>query len=82
MASLPFKLKGKTLYIAGHRVWLGALVRRLAAENVELLTRQRSEIDLRGQAAVDQWLAARPARHLSSCRQGGGIAANAPSSSN
>jgi GDP-L-fucose synthase len=38
---------------------LGALVRRLAAENVELLTRQRNEIDLRGQAAVDQWLAAR-----------------------
>ena len=31
MASLPFELKGKTVYVAGHRGMVGsALVRRLA----------------------------------------------------
>ena len=44
MASLPFELKGKTVYVAGHRGMVGsALVRRLAAENVELLTATRSD---------------------------------------
>jgi nucleoside-diphosphate-sugar epimerase len=53
MASLPFELKGKTVYVAGHRGMVGsALVRRLAAENVELLTATRDEADLRDQAAV------------------------------
>jgi GDP-L-fucose synthase len=45
MASIPFELKGKTIYVAGHRSMVGsALVRRLTAENVELLTVLRSEI--------------------------------------
>jgi GDP-L-fucose synthase len=53
MATVPFKLKGKTVFVAGHRGMVGAaLVRRLAQENVELLTVGRSEIDLRDQAAV------------------------------
>ena len=53
MASLPFDLKGKTVYVAGHRGMVGAaLLRRLAAEDVELLTATRSEVDLRDQAAV------------------------------
>ena len=57
MASLPFELAGKTVYVAGHRGMVGsALVRRLAAENVELLTASRSEADLRDQAAVNKWL--------------------------
>ena len=44
MASLPFELACKTVYVAGHRGMVGAaLVRRLAAENVELLTATRSE---------------------------------------
>ena len=44
MASLPFELKGKTVYVAGHRGMVGsALVRRLAAENVELLMATRGE---------------------------------------
>jgi nucleoside-diphosphate-sugar epimerase len=59
MASLPFELKGKTVYVAGHRGMVGsALVRRLAAENVELLTAARSEADLRDQAADNRWFAA------------------------
>ena len=37
--SIPFELKGKTVFVAGHRGMVGsALVRRLAAEDVELLT--------------------------------------------
>ena len=59
MASTPFELKGKTVYVAGHRGMVGAaLVRRLAAENVELLTATRNEVELRDQAAVNKWFAA------------------------
>ena len=48
MASLPFELKGKTVYVAGHRGMVGsALVRRLAREGVELLTASCGEADLR-----------------------------------
>ena len=55
MASTPFELKGKTVYVAGHRGMVGAaLVRRLAAENVELLTATRNEVELRDQAAVNK----------------------------
>ena len=57
MASLPFELAGKTVYVAGHRGMVGSvLVRRLAAKNVDLLTASRSEADLRDQAAVNKWL--------------------------
>ena len=48
MASIPFELKGKTVYVAGHRGMVGsALVRRLAQEGIELLTATRRELDLR-----------------------------------
>ncbi len=59
MAGTPFELKGKTVFVAGHRGMVGAaLVRRLAQEGVELLTVGRSEVDLRDQAAlrVGHWL--------------------------
>ena len=37
MASTPFELDGKTVFVAGHRGMVGgALVRRLAQENVAL----------------------------------------------
>jgi hypothetical protein len=39
MAGTPFELKGKTVFVAGHGGMVGgALVRRLAQENVELQT--------------------------------------------
>ena len=60
MASLPFELKGKTVYVAGHRGMVdSALVGSLAREGVELLTAGRSEADLRDQAAVNKWFAIR-----------------------
>ena len=53
MAGTPFDLNGKTVFVAGHSGMVGsALVRRLASENVELLTASHRELDLRDQAAV------------------------------
>ena len=78
MASLPFELTGKTVYVAGHRGMVGsALVRRLARKNVELLTASRSEADLRDQAAVNQWFATRrPQVVFLAAAKVGGIVAN------
>jgi len=78
MASPPFELKGKSVFVAGHRGMVGgALVRRLAQENVELLTVTRSEVDLRDQAAVTKWFAAkRPQFVFLAAAKVGGIVAN------
>src|SRR5260221_12585883 len=78
MARTPFELKGKTVFVAGHRGMVGAaLVRRLAQENVELLTAGRSEVDLRDQAAVFGWFAkARPQVVFLAAAKVGGIVAN------
>jgi GDP-L-fucose synthase len=73
-----FELKGKTVFVAGHRGMVGAaLVRRLAKEGVELLTVGRSEMDLRDQAAVSDWFAAkRPQAVFLAAAKVGGIVAN------
>ena len=78
MAGVPFELKGKTVYVAGHRGMVGsALVRRLAREDVELLTVTRSELDLRDQAAVFGWFAAnKPQAVFLAAATVGGINAN------
>ena len=78
MARTPFELKGKTVFVAGHRGMVGAaLVRRLAQEDVELLTVPRSEVDLRDQAAVFAWFAKmRPQVVFLAAAKVGGIVAN------
>ena len=78
MAKTPFDLQGKTVFVAGHRGMVGsALVRRLAQENVELLTVTRSEVDLCDQAAVNKWFAAkRPQAVFMAAARVGGIVAN------
>ena len=78
MARTPFELKGKTVFVAGHGGMVGAaLVRRLAQENVELLTVKRSDVDLRDQAAVFGWFAkARPQVVFLAAAKVGGIVAN------
>jgi GDP-L-fucose synthase len=78
MAANLFELKGKTVYVAGHRGMVGsALVRRLVQEGVELLTPSRSEVDLRDQAAVNRWFAARrPQAVFLAAAKVGGIVAN------
>jgi GDP-L-fucose synthase len=78
MARTPFELKGKTVFVAGHGGMVGAaLVRRLAREDVDLLTVKRSEVDLRDQAAVFGWLSkARPQVMFLAAARVGGIVAN------
>jgi GDP-L-fucose synthase len=78
MAGTPFELKGKRVFVAGHGGMVGAaLLRRLARENVELLTAKRSEVDLRDQAAVFSWFAKmRPQAVFLAAAKVGGIVAN------
>src|ERR1700761_912150 len=78
MASIPFELKGKTVFVAGHRGMVGgALMRRLAREDVELLTAGRREVDLRNQAAVLDWFAGKtPQVVFLAAAKVGGIVAN------
>jgi GDP-L-fucose synthase len=73
-----FELKGKTVFVAGHRGMVGAaLVRRLVQEDVELLTAGRGEMDLRDQTAVSGWFAAkRPQAVFLAAAKVGGIVAN------
>lgn len=78
MASLPFELKGRSVYVAGHRGMVGsALLRRLARENVNLVTVDRREVDLCNQAAVFDWFArVRPQVIFLAAAKVGGIVAN------
>jgi GDP-L-fucose synthase len=78
MARIPFELKGKTVFVAGHGGMVGAaLVRRLTSENVELLTVKHSDLDLRDQAAVFAWFAKmHPQVVFLAAAKVGGIVAN------
>jgi GDP-L-fucose synthase len=78
MARIPFELRGKSVYVAGHRGMVGsALVRRLAHESVEVLTATHSELDLCDQAAVFDWFAERrPQVVFLAAAKVGGIVAN------
>jgi GDP-L-fucose synthase len=78
VARTPFELKGKTVFVAGHRGMVGAaLARRLAQEDVQLRTAGRSELDLRNQAAVFDWFAkVRPQVVFLAAAKVGGIVAN------
>lgn len=74
----PFDLAGKRVWVAGHRGLVGgALTRRLAAENCEVLTATRGEVDLRRQAETEAWIAARrPDVVIVAAATVGGIHAN------
>lgn len=78
MISVPFELKGKSVYVAGHRGMVGsAIVRRLARENVKVITVDRCKLDLCNQAAVLDWFAtARPQAVFLAAAKVGGIVAN------
>jgi GDP-L-fucose synthase len=78
MASTPFDLKGRRVFVAGHKGMVGsALVRRLASEDIELLTVERREVDLCDQAAVFDWFEkTRPQVVFMAAAKVGGIAAN------
>ncbi|QFI76089.1 GDP-L-fucose synthase [Bradyrhizobium betae] len=78
MASAPFELKGRSVYVAGHRGMVGsAIVRRLAREDVKLVTVDRREVDLCNQAAVFDWFGrVRPQVVFMAAAKVGGIVAN------
>ncbi|MGY4509409.1 GDP-L-fucose synthase [Bradyrhizobium sp. USDA 3650] len=78
MANAPFELTGKSVYVAGHRGMVGsALARRLAREDVKLVTVDRREVDLCNQAAVSDWFArTRPQVIFLAAAKVGGIVAN------
>ncbi|GIK47433.1 MAG: GDP-L-fucose synthase [Alphaproteobacteria bacterium] len=73
-----YDLRGKRVFVAGHRGMVGAaLVRRLAAEDCELITVARDQVDLRNGEAVARWFAdARPQAVFMSAAKVGGILAN------
>ena len=78
MSPTIFPLKGRRVFVAGHRGMVGsALVRRLAQEECELLRVSRDTVDLRNQAAVDRWFDQhRPEAVLLAAARVGGIHEN------
>lgn len=53
----PFTLKGRRIWIAGHRGFVGsALRRRLQSEGCEIITVGREKLDLTQQEAVETWM--------------------------
>lgn len=75
--NLPYELRGKRIYVSGHKGMVGsAVVRRLEREDCRILTSDRS-VDLRDQAAVNAWMAEhRPHAVVIAAAKVGGILAN------
>lgn len=73
-----YNIKGKKVWVAGHRGMVGsAIVRRLAAEDCEILTADRSELDLKDQPSVRAWVAQqKPDAVFVAAAKVGGILAN------
>ncbi len=73
-----FDLAARRVWVAGHRGMVGsALVRRLAAEECEVLSVDRAGLDLTRQADVEDWIAgARPDLVIVAAATVGGILAN------
>jgi GDP-L-fucose synthase len=71
-------LKGKRVFIAGHRGMVGAAVaRRLASEDCEIVTVDRAALDMRDQTATRAFLAdTRPDAVVLAAAKVGGILAN------
>ncbi|MPY70322.1 MAG: NAD-dependent epimerase/dehydratase family protein [Alphaproteobacteria bacterium] len=77
-APVLYPLAGRRVWVAGHRGMVGsAIVRRLKAEDCEILTVGRDEVDLRRQDAVERWMArTRPDTVFLAAATVGGIHAN------
>ncbi|MBZ4023029.1 GDP-fucose synthetase [Rhodobacter sp. TJ_12] len=75
---MTFDLRRKRIWVAGHRGMVGgAVVRRLAAEECEIITAGRDVVDLVDQAAVKTWLTqTRPDAIILAAAKVGGIKAN------
>lgn len=75
---MSFDISGKRVFVAGHRGMVGAaLVRRLLAEDCEILTASRADLDLSRQDAVEAWMMrSRPEVVFVAAAKVGGILAN------
>jgi GDP-L-fucose synthase len=73
-----FSLTGKRVFVAGHRGMVGsAIVRRLKAEDCEVVTAERSKLNLADSTAVRQWMTKqRPDVVILAAAKVGGINAN------
>lgn len=73
-----FPLRGRRIYVAGHRGMVGAAcARRLAAEGAEVVTSDRASVDLRRQADVEAFMAReKPDAVIVAAAKVGGILAN------
>jgi GDP-L-fucose synthase len=78
MSDVVYPLKGRRIWIAGHRGMVGsALKRRLAREDCEVVTVDRATLDLTRQREVEAWLASvRPDAIVLAAAKVGGILAN------
>ncbi|HEU4660976.1 MAG TPA: GDP-L-fucose synthase [Pseudolabrys sp.] len=79
MTAVLYSLAGKRVLVAGHRGMVGsALVRRLKGERCEILTADRTRVDLTRQKQVERWMSeTRPQAVFVAAAKVGGIAANA-----
>jgi GDP-L-fucose synthase len=75
---MDFSLSGKTIFVAGHRGMVGsAIVRRLEGHDCEILTADRSQLNLLDQAETRDWLARhKPDAVILAAAKVGGILAN------
>ena len=73
-----YDLKGKRVWVAGHTGMVGsALVRKLKAEDCEILTVGRAQVDLTRQTDVEAWMAEyKPQAVFLAAAVVGGILAN------
>src|SRR5262245_5333759 len=73
-----YDLSAKRVWVAGHRGMVGAaIIRRLASESCEIITADRSAVDLTRQELVERWMAAvRPQAIFLAAAKVGGILAN------
>lgn len=78
MSNALYGLRGKRVWVAGHRGTVGsALLRRLAEEDCILLTVERKDLDLTRQTHVEEWIKeTRPQAVFLAAAKVGGIVAN------
>jgi len=78
-ANPSFWLKGRRVFVAGHKGMVGsAIVRRLASERCDIVTADRQTVDLTRQAETESFMAAtKPDVVIIAAAKVGGISANA-----
>jgi GDP-L-fucose synthase len=74
----PFRIEGRRIWVAGHHGMVGsAVVRRLSREDCEVLTVDRTRLDLCRQTDVENWMReTKPEAIILAAARVGGIHAN------